>query len=67
VTESLMFRGLESFREEIRRLMFGGNVIDLNLAVVKIMTYSVVTNIDMFGLAIFGGVVRDIERGFDCR
>jgi hypothetical protein len=57
-----MFCGLEGFGEEICRLMFGGNVIDLNFAVVNVMAHSVIAYIDMFGLAILGRIVRDIER-----
>jgi len=39
-----------------------GNVIDLNLAIVNVVTDSVVAYVNVFGLAILGGVVRDLER-----
>ena len=36
--------------------MFGGNVIDLNFAIMNVMAYSVITYIDVLGLAIFGRI-----------
>ena len=39
-----------------------GNVIDLNLAVVNVVSHSMIAYIDMFGLAVFGRIVRDLKR-----
>jgi len=46
-----MFRRFQRFREEICGLMSRGNVIDLNLAIVDVMSHGVIADIDVFGPA----------------
>ena len=41
--------------------MRGRNVIDQDFAIVDVVSNGVVSYIDVFGLAIFCGIVRDFE------
>jgi len=41
--------------------MSRGNVINLNIAIVDVMSHSVIADIDVFGLAVFRGVVRNVK------
>jgi len=52
---------VQRFHKEICGLMSRGNVIGLNLAIMDVMSHGVITNIDVFGLAVFCGIVRDVE------
>jgi hypothetical protein len=38
--------------------LFRGNVIDFDFAVVNVVSHSVIAYVDVFGLAIFGRIVR---------
>jgi len=42
--------------------LFRGNVIGLDIAVVNVVAHGVIAYINMLGLAIFGRIVRDLER-----
>jgi len=52
----------QHFHEKVSELMSRGNVMDLNFAIVNVVSYGVVVNINVFGLAVFHEVVRDVKR-----
>ena len=42
--------------------MCRGNVVDLDFSVVNVVAHSVIAYVDVFGLTIFGRIVRDLKR-----
>ena len=59
--KAFMFDVSESLGEDVSGLMIRRDVFDSDLVVMNVMSNSMVAYIDMFGLTIFGRILRDLK------